>query len=222
MGGYGGFGGQMGGRMRWNSPRQSAPAPADPESVGLKRKITAEKKLEKYSKGEVIMPESEEEVQEAYTGKVGKTGFSEKNKKETARYAALPPPGHSQWNKISGNENFKIDNSMANLKPVGANFKANKTGVRVCIPWKRGMCKLGDRCNYNHGDPQQLKLQSLVDAKISPMERDLSGYRIAAANTSQAGGVGGGERPPPPPTSNNTNAGGKGERFLKGFMSVQT
>ena len=221
--------------MRWNSPRQSAPAPADPESVGLKRKITAEKKLEKYSQGEIIMPESEEEVQEAYTGKVGKTGFSEKNKKETARYAALPPPGHSQWNKISGNENFKIDNSMANLKPVGANFKANKTGVRVCIPWKRGMCKLGDRCNYNHGDPQQMKLQSLVDANISPLERDLSGYRIAAGaadNTSQAevggngaaGGDGGGDNKilqpaPPPPTSNTTIARGKGERFLKCFMS---
>ena len=173
--------------MSWNSPRQSAPAPADPESVGLKRKITAEKKLEKYSKGEVIMPEGEEEVQEAYTGKVGKTGFSEKNKKETARYAALPPPGHSQWNKISGNENFKIDNSMANLRPVGANFKANKAGVRVCIPWKRGMCKLGDRCNYTHGDPQQSKLQALVDAQVSPLEKDLSGYRIAADAAKTAG-----------------------------------
>ena len=193
MRGFGGFGGHMGNRMRWNSPGGNqghfAPAPSDPGAVGLKRKITAEKKLEKYSGGEVIMPESEEDVQEAYTGKVGKTGFSEKNKKETARYAALPPPGHSQWNKISGNENFKIDNSMANLKPVGANFKANKTGVRVCIPWKRGMCKLGDRCNYNHGDPQQTKLQSLVDANISPLERDLSGYRIAADNKPQTDGL---------------------------------
>ena len=42
------------------------------------------------------------------------------------------------------------------------------------------MCKLGDRCNYTHGDPQQMKLQNLVDANISPLEKDLSGYRIAA------------------------------------------
>ena len=68
----------------------------------------------------------------------------------------------------------------SNLRPVGANFKANKAGVRVCIPWKRGMCKLGERCNYTHGDPQQSKLQALVDAQVSPLEKDLSGYRIAA------------------------------------------
>ena len=189
-----GFGGQMGNnRMRFNSPGfgggqrmrpptpSNIPGPSNPESLGMKKKITAEKKLEKYSGGEIVMPEDEDDSgNAAYTGKIGKTGFSAKNKKETAKYAALPPPGHSQWNQISGNENFKIDNSMANLKPVGANFKANKSGVRVCIPWKRGMCKLGDRCNYTHGDPQQMKLQNLVDANISPLEKDLSGYRIAA------------------------------------------
>ena len=197
-GGFGpssmGFGGQMGNnRMRFNSPGfgggqrmrpptpSNIPGPSNPESLGMKKKITAEKKLEKYSGGEIVMPEDEDDSgNAAYTGKIGKTGFSAKNKKETAKYAALPPPGHSQWNQISGNENFKIDNSMANLKPVGANFKANKSGVRVCIPWKRGMCKLGDRCNYTHGDPQQMKLQNLVDANISPLEKDLSGYRIAA------------------------------------------
>jgi len=222
MGGFGGFRGQMGNRMRWNSPGGQM-GPANPESVGLKRKITAEKKLEKYSGGEVIMPEGPEEVQEAYTGKIGKTGFSEKNKKETARYAALPPPGHDQWNKISGNENFKIDNSMANLKPVGANFKANKTGVRVCIPWKRGMCKLGDRCNYNHGDPQQAKLQSLVDANIVPMERDLSGYRIAPAdnNKPQTDGAGGGSDGPPQ-TSNTPNSREKEESVSDDWFSEGT
>ena len=175
--GPGGFGGP---RPK-QTPDSNIPAPSNPETVGMTKKITAEKKLEKYSGGEVVMPETEDSSgNEAYTGKIGKTGFSDRNKKETARYAALPPPGHSQWNNISGNENFKIDNSMANLKPVGANFKANKSGVRVCIPWKRGMCKLGDRCNYTHGDPQHNKLQSLVDASVSPLEKDLSGYRIAA------------------------------------------
>ena len=112
----------------------NVPGPSNPEAAGMKKKITAEKKLEKYSGGEIVMPEGEEgDSNAAYTGKIGKTGFN--SKKETAKYAALPPPGHSQWNNISGNENFKIDNSMANLRPVGANFKANKAGVRVCIPW---------------------------------------------------------------------------------------
>ena len=164
----------------------NVPGPSNPEAAGMKKKITAEKKLEKYSGGEIVMPEGEEgDSNAAYTGKIGKTGFN--SKKETAKYAALPPPGHSQWNNISGNENFKIDNSMANLRPVGANFKANKAGVRVCIPWKRGMCKLGDRCNYTHGDPQHTKLQALVDAQVSPLEKDLSGYRIAADAAKTAG-----------------------------------
>ena len=181
-GGYGpgppmGYGGNFGGpgpmvggyggpRMRFNGPggfgpRQSrppvpsnVPGPSNPEAVGMKRKITAEKKLEKYSGGEVVMPEDEEESgNAAYTGKIGKTGFSEKNKKETARYAALPPPGHNQWNNISGNENFKIDNSMANLKPVGANFKAKG---RVNMP------------------------KPLVMAKFSPQGQDTSGFRMTS------------------------------------------
>ncbi len=170
--GYGGHygpgpmgGGYGGPRMRFNNPggfgpRQprppvpsNVPGPSNPEAVGMKRKITAEKKLEKYSGGELVMPEGEEEAgNSAYTGKVGKTGFSEKNKKETARYAALPPPGHNQWNNISGNENFKIDNSMANLKPVGANFKAKG---RVQMP------------------------KPLVMAKFSPQGQDSSGFRMA-------------------------------------------
>jgi len=152
--------------MRFNGPggfgpRQSrppvpsnVPGPSNPEAVGMKRKITAEKKLEKYSGGEVVMPEDEEETgNAAYTGKIGKTGFSEKNKKETARYAALPPPGHNQWNNISGNENFKIDNSMANLRPVGANFKAKG---RVNMP------------------------KPLVMAKFSPQGQDTSGFRMTS------------------------------------------
>ena len=183
--GFGGRGGGGGPRMRPPIPG-NVPGPSNPEAAGMKKKITAEKKLEKYSGGEIVMPEGEEgDSNAAYTGKIGKTGFN--SKKETAKYAALPPPGHSQWNNISGNENFKIDNSMANLRPVGANFKANKAGVRVCIPWKRGMCKLGDRCNYTHGDPQQSKLQALVDAQVSPLEKDLSGYRIAADAAKTAG-----------------------------------
>ena len=162
--GYGGHYGSYGGpRMRFNGaggfrlrqPRppvpSNVPGPSNPESVGMKRKITAEKKLEKYSGGELVMPEGEEEAgNAAYTGKVGKTGFSDKNKKETARYAALPPPGHNQWNNISGNENFKIDNSMANLRPIGANFKV--------------------RANFQMPKP-------LVMAKASPL--DPSGSRIA-------------------------------------------
>ena len=151
--------------MRFNNPggfgpRQprppvptSVPGPSNPEAVGMKRKITADKKLEKYSGGDVVMPEGEEEAgNAAYTGKIGKTGFSEKNKKETARYAALPPPGHNQWNNISGNENYKIDNSMANLKPVGANFRKGK----VQMP------------------------KPLVMAKFSPLGQDISGFRMAA------------------------------------------
>ena len=164
--GQGPMGGGYGGpRMRFNNPggfgpRQprppvptAVPGPSNPEAVGMKRKITADKKLEKYSGGEVVMPEGEEEAgNAAYTGKIGKTGFSEKNKKETARYAALPPPGHNQWNNISGNENFKIDNSMANLKPVGANFRKGK----VQMP------------------------KPLVMAKFSPQGQDISGFRMAA------------------------------------------
>ena len=112
----------------------NVPGPSNPEAAGMKKKITAEKKLEKYSGGEIVMPEGEEgDSNAAYTGKIGKTGFN--SKKETAKYAALPPPEHSEWNNIFGNENSKIDSSMANLRPVGANFKANKAGVRVCIPW---------------------------------------------------------------------------------------
>lgn len=61
------------------------PVPNNPEAAGLKRKITAEKKLEKYSGGEIVMPEGEEGGNNAYTGKIGKTGFSDKNKKEAAR-----------------------------------------------------------------------------------------------------------------------------------------
>ena len=233
MGGHMGFGGgHMGGhRMRFNNPHQknfgsprmrppnpaNIPGPDNPEALGMKKKITADKKLEKYSGGEVLMPDVEDdEGNKAYNAKIGKTGFN--SKKEAAKFAALPPPGHSQWNNISGNENFKIDNSMANLKPVGANFKANKSGVRVCIPWKRGMCKLGDRCNYTHGDPQQMKLQALVDKNISPLEKDLSGYRIAAdvarSQGGTAGGQSGGGDSQGPPGHNKSPDKGKGKSLM--------
>ena len=131
--GFGGRGGG-GGPMMMSLIPGNVPGPSNPEAAGMKKKITAEKKLEKYSGGEIVMPEGEEgDSNAAYTGKIGKTGFN--SKKETAKYAALPPPEHSEWNNIFGNENSKIDSSMANLRPVGANFKANKAGVRVCIPW---------------------------------------------------------------------------------------
>ena len=239
MGFRGPNGAGWGNRMRFNGPgfgqkpRQhpasTVPAPENAEAMGMKKKITAEKKLEKYSGGEVVMPEGEEEGgNAAYTGKMGKTGFSENNKKEKPRYSALPPPGHSQWNNISGNENFKIDNSMANLKPVGANFKANKSGVRVCIPWKRGMCKLGDRCNYTHGDPGHNKLQSLVDAQLSPLEKDLSGYRIAADVAKNAVNNGSSNNSPQKQSSSNTANNKQTERgestveiyFINNFLDV--
>jgi len=53
----------------------------------------------------------------------------------------------------------------------------------VCISWKRGNCAHGDRCIYNHCEPGQTgknRLQAAVDANISPLEKDLVGYRIAS------------------------------------------
>ena len=68
-----------------------------------------------------------------------------------------------------------------------------------------------------------MKLQSLVDAKISPLERDLSGYRIAADNTSQAEpGAGANELTAPLPPTSNKKVAGKGERFLNCFVSVSS
>ena len=58
------------------------------------------------------MPEEGEEGNEAYTGMVGKKGLGESGKTKP-RYAALPPPGHDQWNNIAGNENIVVDNKVA-------------------------------------------------------------------------------------------------------------
>ena len=78
------------------------------------------------------------------------------------------------------------------------------------------MCKLGDRCNYTHGDPQQMKLQKLVDANISPLEKDLSGYRIASDAVKTQGNTSSG---PSPGGYNNTkpNAKQNGKIYRKLF-----
>ena len=70
------------------------------------------------------------------------------------------------------------------LKPVGFNFKSDKRGVRVCIPFKRGMCNLGDRCCYSHDEPghQKNNFQVAVDQGISPLEVKFSPYVRHADN----------------------------------------
>merc|ERR1719244_176727 len=139
-----------------------------------------------FSGGEIVKPDNPNDAtNEAYTGMVGKTGPS--SKKTAPRFAALPPPGHNQWDNIPGNENGtpvrEVDKSVAHIQGVGQNFKANRTGLKVCISWKRGHCAHGDRCIYNHCEPGltgKNRLQAAVDANISPLEKDLVGYRIAS------------------------------------------
>ena len=159
---------------------------------------------------------TEDSGNEAYTGMLGKRGHN--STKLTPKYSALPPPGHDQWNRIQGRQNCGtekgVDTSIAHIQGVGANFRADKRGVKVCINWKRGMCKFGDRCIYNHGEAGIKKqLQAVVDSNISPLEKDLVGYRIASSNNRvERGGKGGGliagpdgkmvwtdGNPPPPP-----------------------
>jgi len=117
------------------------------------------------------------------------------------KFAALPPPGHEQWDNIEGNENMfeeeieaqpimqGIDNSIAHIRAVGQDFKANKMGVKPCIMWKRGMCKFGDRCIYNHAEVIRGKaaFQNAVDMNIAPDEKDKFGYRIAKQNPASQG-----------------------------------
>merc|ERR1711892_1348543 len=136
--------------------------------------------------GEIIRPDRPEEAgNEAYTGMLGKRGQVGQNSNKMApKYSALPPPGHDQWNKIPGRASQGVDTSIAHIQGVGANFRADKRGVKVCINWKRGMCKFGDRCIYNHGDPgMKNQMQAMVDSNISPLEKDLVGYRIASGQT---------------------------------------
>ena len=135
--------------------------------------------------GEVIRPERPEDAgNEAYSGMLGKRGqIGQNSNKMAPKFAALPPPGHDQWTKIpGGGSKAGVDSSVAHIQGVGANFRADKRGVKVCINWKRGMCKFGDRCIYNHGQPGGVRsqLQAAVDSNISPMEKDLVGYRIAS------------------------------------------
>lgn len=145
-----------------------------------------------------------EEGNMAYTGMPGKAGFSNKNNKIVKKFAALPPPGHAQWNNIPGNENWDdegldntpiiegIDNSYAHIVPVGQNFKPDKRGVKVCTMWKRGLCKFGDRCIYNHGEVmRKTQLQAVVDANIAPDEKDIFGYRIAPGRLGKTASGGG-------------------------------
>eukprot|EP00092_Neocalanus_flemingeri_P019769 GFUD01021409.1.p1 GENE.GFUD01021409.1~~GFUD01021409.1.p1 ORF type:complete len:816 (+),score=239.01 GFUD01021409.1:110-2557(+) len=134
--------------------------------------------------GEIIQPNRPEDSgNEAYTGMLGKRGYN--STKLTPKYSALPPPGHDQWNKIPSRVPG-VDTSIAHIQGVGANFRADKRGVKVCINWKRGMCKFGDRCIYNHGEIKN-QLQAAVDSNISPLEKDLVGYRIASSQKRPAG-----------------------------------
>jgi len=163
--------------------------------------------------GEIIKPDKPEDAgNEAYTGMLGKRGQVGQNSTKMApKYSALPPPGHDQWNKLPGKQ-AGVDTSIAHIQGVGANFRADKRGVKVCINWKRGMCKFGDRCIYNHGEAgMKNQLQAVVDSNISPLEKDLVGYRIASGQSGVEGGGGGltagpdgkmvwtGGNPPPPP-----------------------
>ena len=132
--------------------------------------------------GVLIRPDKSDTGNEAYTGMLGKRGPN--SSKMTPKYSALPPPGHNQWDRI------EVDTSIAHIQGVGANFRADKRGVKVCINWKRGSCKFGDRCIYNHGEPgPRSLLQAAVDSNISPLEKDLVGYRIASNQNIVGGGL---------------------------------
>merc|ERR1719228_1037018 len=140
-------------------------------------------------------------------------------KKMKPKFAALPPPGHQQWNNIPGNENFDygeeeedtiipgIDNTRANIAPCGAGFKVDKTGAKVCIHWKRGFCNFGDRCIHLHHEPgTRNQVQAALDASIAPNERDMVGYRTRPVEQHGGGLVAGpdgtmvfAEGPVPPP-----------------------
>jgi hypothetical protein len=106
------------------------------------------------------------------------------------------------------------DCTVAHIPGSGANFRADKRGAKVCINWKRGQCKFGERCIYSHGEPgprpQATGLQAMSDAAISPLERDLVGYRMAAAGVGGEAGPGSGKRPEPPVASDWYQEGGAG------------
>jgi len=135
----------------------------------------------------------------AYSGKLGKRSLT--SKKMKPKFSALPPPGHHQWNNIPGNENLDnpeeeedfilpgIDNTRAHIPAVGQGFKADKTGAKVCINWKRGFCNFGDRCIYLHYEPgTRSQVQAALDAAIPPNERDMVGYRTRPVDQHQHGG----------------------------------
>ena len=117
-GGRGG-GGQGWGNQRWDGSRGGGrggwgggEGDQQPRVGRGAKLLTTDKRVEKYEgTGEVIMPDEGEEGNEAYTGMVGKKGLGESGKTKP-RYAALPPPGHDQWNNISGNENIVVDNKV--------------------------------------------------------------------------------------------------------------
>jgi len=140
---------------------------------------------------------SNEEGNVAYSGKLGKRSIT--SKKMKPKFSALPPPGHEQWNNISGNENFDnpeqeedfilpgIDNTRAHIPGAGQGFKADKTGAKVCINWRRGFCNFGDRCIYLHYEKGQV--QAALDATVPYNERDMVGYRTRpGAQKGQDGG----------------------------------
>lgn len=77
---------QRGGRGRGRGRGGRRPAPVDP--------------------GEVLLPAEDEGGNTAYTGALGRRGTIEQESKKLApKFAALPPPGHTQWNNIEGQEN---------------------------------------------------------------------------------------------------------------------
>jgi len=179
---------------------------ANADQLGQKKKAELRTDLSKLAAGgdaveELIKEDaSGEDGNQAYTGMLGKSGYSSKNNKVVRKFAALPPPGHEQWDMIPGNENLYdegieneciiegIDTSIAHIPAVGQNFKPDKRGVKVCNMWKRGMCNFGDRCIYNHGEVlHKPKFQDVVDANIAPDERDKFGYRIAKQHAVHVG-----------------------------------
>jgi len=198
-----------GGSKVYNSKGYGYEANAD--NLGIKKKAELRDDLAKLAAGGEAAKELIEEDKynddgtenQAYTGMFGKSGYSAKNNKIVAKFAALPPPGHDQWNNIPGNENLFLgeddieqqpifngmDSSIAHIAGVGQGFKNDKRGVKVCKMWQRGMCSFGDRCIFNHGEVlYKSKFQDQVDMNIPPDERDMIGYRIAKQNVQPKGG----------------------------------